>query len=243
MTENYFVECGCGIKLRVELFEAGTTKLCPSCKSEVRVPSSTKLKELSGDKYPLLRPIEKIQQALSNREPPFDGQCHGCDEDQATYQVPVTLSVMVERSVNDEGGLRPTVTGNILLYTGAAEELWQSTTLPLLLCPRCHLRFQAANFRAKIYRLLKTFSLLVLGSAFLCFAYFYTELIAALAGVISLIGAIAWMIQFRHTKKLDPFVNEWLCQIRWVPEALAAEDEFQLSVGESSLFTPREVTA
>ena len=236
MTEHYFVECACGTKLRVELFNAGDTKICPSCKSEVRIPGSTKLKELAGDKYPLLRPIEKIQQTLSSAEPPFDGACHVCSDIPATHQIPVTLSVMVERHVHDEGGLRPTVSGGILLYTGAAEEFWQSTHFPLLLCPRCHARFQTANSRAQIKRVLKTSSLLILGCAFLYIAFYYTEIIAALAGVISLIGGIAWMMQFRHTKRLDSFVLDWLSHIRWVPEALAAEDEYRLSIGKSHTF-------
>lgn len=236
MAEKYFVECDCGKRIRVELFNAGTTKVCPSCNSEVSVPDSITLKELSGDKYPFLRPIEKIQQALRNAEPPFDGLCHVCSDVDADHQVPITFNVMVERHVEDDGGIRPTITGKVELYAAASEELRQSTTFPLLLCTQCHAQFQSASSRAKVKNIVNALSLAALFGAFLYFAYHHAEVVATLAGIISLIGAIAWAAKFRQTKKLDPFVLSWLSNIRWVPEAIEAEDEYTLSIGESRPF-------
>lgn len=58
MPNTCYVDCQCGNQLRVELFHAGTDKTCPSCRATVKIPSSDELKELAGDKYPYLRPIE-----------------------------------------------------------------------------------------------------------------------------------------------------------------------------------------
>ena len=162
MAEKYFIECDCGTRVRVELFDAGANKVCPSCNSSVPVPNSTKLKELSGDKYPHLRPIEKVQRTLENAEPPFDGLCHVCSNQRADYQVPITFNVMAERHVADGGGIRPTITGGVEAVVAASEELWQSTTFPLLLCMECHEHFQSAHSSAKIKNILKMFGLAAL---------------------------------------------------------------------------------
>jgi hypothetical protein len=59
------------------------------------------------------------------------------------------------------------------------------------------------------------------------------EVIAALSGLLWLMGVIALAARFRQSKKFDPFVTRWLSNIRWVPESIAAEDEYKLSVGRS----------
>lgn len=41
------------------------------------------------------------------------------------------------------------------------------------------------------------------------------------------------MARFRDTKKIDPFVTKWVQNIRWVPEAIAAEDEFKFTIGHT----------
>jgi len=236
MAETYFVECDCATRIHVELFDAGTNTVCPSCNSAVTVPNSTKLKELSGDKYPLLRPIGKIQRTLQHAEPPFDGLCHVCSNSDAHYQVPITFNVMVERHVADGGGIRPTITGGVKLVAAASEERWQATTFPLLLCTQCHALFQSSHSSAKVKKTATTLCLVVLLGAFLYFAYYNVEIVAALSGLIWLIGAIAWASRFRQNKKVDPFVVQWLSRIRWVPEAIAAEEEYKLSVGISQPF-------
>lgn len=231
MPEQYFVECSCRRQIRVELFQAGTVQTCPSCKAVVDIPNTTRLKEMSGDPYPTLRLIEKIQRTAERGEPPFDGVCHACSRVDATYAVPITLEAMKERHVADDGGIRPTLTGGIRLVAGASEELWESTTFPLLLCEQCHAQYQATQSAARRMNVARLIGLVVLLLAFLYFAWNNAEAVAALAGLIWLVGAVAWVLRLRDNKKVDPFILKWLSNIRWVPEAIAAEEEFHLKIG------------
>lgn len=176
---------------------------------------------------------------MANGEPPFDGRCHVCTTADAAVQVPISFNVMVERHIADDGGVRPTMTGGIELVAGAAEELWQSTRFPLLLCERCHTQFQSSQAWAEVKNFAKGLGLVAILGAFLYFAFHNAAVIAALSGVIWIVGALAWAASFRHNKKLDPFVLHWLSHIRWVPEAIAAEDEYKLSIGKSQLIEPK----
>lgn len=239
MASNYFVDCECGEQIHVELFHAGTERSCPSCNRAVRVPSSNKLKELVGDNRPFMRAIEKVRTTVQSGEPPFDGRCHGCNNRNAAYSTPFRLNVMVERHVADDGGIRPTITGGVKLFAAASEEFWQTTTFPLLLCQQCQSRFQFDRRFARIKAWGKLAFLLGLLAFFIYFAYHNAEFIAAWSGIIWLIGAIAWAARFRDTRKFDPFVNKWIQNIRWVPEALSGEDEFNLSIGRTTSIESR----
>lgn len=233
MPEKYYVECDCGKRIRVELFQAGSEKRCDSCNKSVPIPNTTDLKELSGDKYPLLRPIEKILRTLEEHEPPFDGVCHHCDEADAKFAIPISLDVMVERYVKHDGKIRPTITGGIALEVAESEEVRQEFTFPLLLCCECHTKYESTKLAAAGKNRLRLLGLLGLFIAFLVFAFFNAELVAALAGILWLIGAIAWATRFRHTQKVDSYITPWLDDIRWVPDALALEDEYDLTIGET----------
>ncbi|WP_144985231.1 hypothetical protein [Gimesia aquarii] len=236
MAEKYFVECDCGKRVRVELYEAGTEKACHSCHKSVMVPDTITLQESSGDKYPMMRPIEKIRRTLELGEPPFDGLCHHCEDADATFAVPITLSVLIERHMDHDGGIRPTLNGGVKLVAAAAEEFWQETAFPLLLCQKCHSEFQSAQAAASMKRKLGLVGLVGLLIAFLVFAYFNAELVALFAGIFWLIGAFAWAARFRDTKKIEPYIVAWLNDIRWVPETLALEDEYHLTVESSKKF-------
>jgi hypothetical protein len=234
MPDTYIVECECHNKMRVELFQAGTSQPCPSCGATVKIPSSHRLKECSGDKFPFLAAIEKIRVAVESQSAPFDGVCHGCGHVSAAYSTPLNLRILVEREMDHDGKIRPTITGGIKLVAAASRESWQTTTFPLLLCQKCQVDFTSDRFKARIQRYLKvTFSLGLLG-AFLYVVYYHAELIAALSGILSIIGAIAWAAGFSHAKEVEPFINSWLRNIRWVPDAISDEDEYQLSIGLST---------
>lgn len=232
MSVKYSVSCHCSHRVPVELFQAGTSVMCPSCRSDVRVPDSVTLKASSGDKYPLLSHVEKIRRTLEERESPFDGICHGCGGVRADFEVPTTLQTLVERVIADDGGVRLTLTG-VKLVAGAAEESWQLTSFPLLLCTQCYAKFQAARsfhrFKVVANNLL-LFGLLV---AFLVMAYFNFELVAALAGLLWFVGLIAWIIGRRGSNKVDPYLRPWLEKIRWVPEALEDAAEFRITTGDA----------
>jgi len=236
MPEKYFVECDCGKRVRVELYEAGTDKACHSCHRTVPVPDTITLQELSGDKYPLLRPLEKIKRTLELGEAPFDGLCHHCEEADAAIQIPIILSVVVERQMKNDGGIRPTLNGGIKLVVAEAKVYSEETVFPLLLCKPCHTEFEAVQAAASRKRKLGLVALLGLLVVFLVFAYFNAEVVALFSGILWLIGVIAWASRFRDTKKIDSFIEPWLKDIRWVPEALALEDEYTLSIGDSDKF-------
>ncbi|MDB5384580.1 MAG: hypothetical protein JWM11_226 [Planctomycetaceae bacterium] len=234
MSEKYLITCGCGAKTEVQLFDAGTKKVCASCRSSLNVPSSIKLKELSGDKHPLLSPLEKIQRALNDHETPFDGLCHACRCVKADYLIPITFDVMLERHVSDDGGIRPTLHGGVKLVAGAADELWQGTTFPLQLCSKCHVNFQAARSSSRVLAGVKSLMFSLIFVAFLYLAVRNLEFIAVFAKFIWLIGAIAWALSFRLKKrKFERYSLPWIRRIRWVPEALDGEDEYRLTVGNS----------
>lgn len=232
MSEEYFVQCDCGSEIRVELFDAGTSKTCPSCQCIVPVPGSDKLKELSGDKYPYLRPIEKLQQALAEGMTPFDGYCHVCSTAHASQQIPILFSAMVERHARNNGGVSPTISGGLAVHMGAAEELWQLTTFPLLLCTNCHSLFESAKSEAKLNGLLNR----IMGGAIFCFALYviarYADATIASMFVIAMLVIARWRMRHTPTKQIDPFALEWINRIRWVPEVLAAEDEYKLTLGQ-----------
>ncbi|MCG6155543.1 hypothetical protein [Rubinisphaera margarita] len=232
MPETYYVDCDCGSQLRVELYHAGTDRACPSCSKSVMIPDSITLREMSGDKYPYLRPIEKVRQTARAGEAPFNGLCHGCNSTQAQFATPCCLTVMEERVVASDGGIRPTLTG-VALHTASSEEHYTATSFPLLLCEQCQSRFQSDRFFARLKSKLKLAALLGLLGAFLYFVYYNAEVVAALAGLIWLVGVIAWAAGFRDTKKFPAYLNRWFENIRWLPEAIADEDEFSLTVGQS----------
>ena len=231
MPERYTVPCDCGTRLRVELFDAGVTKRCPACGAGVRVPDSVTLKESAGDPYPLLRPFEKVALTAERGEPPFDGSCHGCGTAPAAWAVPVTFEVMEERQVADHGGVRPSLTG-VTLVAAAAEERWRSLTFPLLLCDDCLPRYRASRRTVRRRGVLKSAALLGLLAAFLYCVYANFEAVAALSGVLSLVGAAAWAVGRRGPKADDRALLAWLGGVRWVPEMVAAEDECRLTAAE-----------
>lgn len=237
MAEKYFVECACGTQVRVALHDAGTQKECHSCHQRVNVPDTITLQQSSGDKYPMLRPLEKVMRTLIEEEPPFDGVCHHCGQADAVYLTPIRLNILVERFMKHDGRIRPTLSGNIILEAAAAEETRQKAAFPLLHCADCYREFEKARSAASQKYTLQLLGVIGLLIAFLVFAFFNAAVVAALAGILSLIGAIAWAARFRDTKKFDPFITPWLDDVRWVPEALAQEDEYELTIGTSEKLT------
>lgn len=91
---------------------------------------------------------------------------------------------MVERHIADDGGIRPSLTGGVNLVVAPSEEMWQTTTFPLLLCERCQMQFQSDRLVARVKAALKLTLYLGLLAAFIYFAYHNAETIAALAGIL-----------------------------------------------------------
>jgi hypothetical protein len=231
MAEKYHIECDCGKRARVELYEAGTDKRCEACQRTVRVPDTITLQQSSGDNYPLLRPLEKILVTLNAGEPPFDGLCHHCETREAGFVIPARLRILVERQMKNDGGFRPTINGSVKLVASAAKEHWKEVWFPLFLCDDCEREYFADQNRARRKRRWEIVGLISLFIAFMVFAFFFTAIIALLYFFFWLMGAIAWAAQFRDRKKIQAWQLAWLEEIRWVPEALAMEDEYHLETG------------
>lgn len=233
MAEQYFVECDCGKRVRVALHEAGTDKACHSCHRRVRVPDTITLQESSGDPYPLLRPLEKIRRTLESGEPPFDGLCHHCAEVDAVFETPVHFNVLVKREMDHDGGFRPTITGGIKLEIAAATEFWDNHSFPLLLCTDCYREFESDRSNSRIKKKLAMVSFSSLLVALLIFVFLKDPLIAGLFVFSSVVGLIISAIMSLSNQKVEPYLLQWLSDIRWFSDAFAMEDEYTLTVEET----------
>ena len=141
------LKCTCGTAIPVELWDAGSDKRCPICNTLIPVPSLDELKRLSGDLHPELNDWEKLLHAVEHREAPFHGICHECGVANATMEVPVEISVMEERHVDDDSPVSITPFGVKLQVAGSTES-WKSAAFPLLFCDQCYDRF-ASSFQAR----------------------------------------------------------------------------------------------
>lgn len=140
---------------------------------------------------------------------------------------------MVQRSVSEVEGLRPSITGGINIVVGSTEEDWETTEFPMLLCEKCQAEFKADRFSARLRSVFNLCGMLGLLAAFLWFAYHNAEIIAAVSGILWVIGALAWGARCRDTRRIDPLLEKWLGNIRWLPDAVDTEDEFKLRIGAS----------
>lgn len=229
----YHVECGCGQQIPVELYQAGTKVECPGCRQPVAIPSSTKLKTASGDKHPLLSPLEKVAIAASAKEFPFQGACHKCQANEAAFATPIEFKAMIERVILKEGGIRPISLSVFVLTTGESEEQWVTVRFPLLLCGKCQSEFALDHKRSGRKGLFKNVIMFGLLALFLYLVYLRPEAVVAIAGLLSLVGMVAWVANLRGTKKGETFLSRWLGGIRWVPEMIQSEQEYSLTAGHS----------
>lgn len=233
MPEQYQLACRCGSQLLVELYEAGTSRSCETCGAEVVVPGTTKLKLLSGDPYPLLSPLQKIQATRKHRQAPFDGRCHGCRSEPAKWQIPVQLKVLIERHITDDRGIRPSLLHGVKLVVSEAEEHWETTSFPLLLCSHCRQDFEADRQWSRRKRLAGQAVLLSLLAAFLYLAWHFAEAVAAIVLLIEAIALVAWIGGNYRKRSVDPRMARWLSRIRWLPDVLAGEDEYKVTIGRA----------
>lgn len=240
MPEEYFVECVCGERVAAKLFEAGTTKACQKCLSNVRIPSSLKLQESAGERFPFLSPIQQLRQAVDLQSAPFDGSCQSCSNKNASVCVPVVLSIMDERHVSSDDVIRPTVLGGAKFVVPAAVEHWARLRFPLNLCDRCHSQFHRERLRFKYLKHAMRCSMGVLTVATVYFAWNSREDLAWASGMLWLVGTLVWAFRSTNTKKIDSFALKWLMRIRWVSEIVSGEDEFRVWIGPPmAIGTPR----
>lgn len=238
----YYVPCSCGKRIEVELFQAGTTTQCPACATNVAIPGSTKLKELSGDPYPHLSPFDKLHKTLINHEPPFDGTCHHCGQQPAEYQIPIHFKIVVERHVEDTAPVQLGVTG-INLVVAASEEVRRYSDFPLLLYPQCVDEYRAEISREVITRWITWICLVIIAISFLIFLVRRPLLFDLLGKLYWVFAAVIFFVAIRLTAKrkiANNVVGTWVKQIRWASEAIDGEDEFTLSAGKIEPYEPTQ---
>lgn len=231
MAPQYFVSCVCGSPMTVELFEAGTSRICQKCNATIAIPSSVKLQQSAGETSLFLSPIQKLRRAVSLREAPFDGPCHCCQKAQASVMVPVILKIMDERHVAHDDIIGAGVAGGLKFVVAPAVEHWANTVIPLMLCDDCHQQFRRAAVQNGVWKNAMRLGMTGLGIAGVYFVWHNNEQLAWTAACAWLTGALIWAFRSTNTKKVDAFVVKWLQRIRWVPDILAAEDEFRIMVG------------
>lgn len=238
MPQQYFAACpSCGKRYAVRLTDAGTQRSCSACPATFTVPNSLKLKELSGDPYPHLRPIEKIRRALTDSAPPFDGRCHGCASESATNVVPITMSIMEERTIAASGGiwlwLVPWIAIYHILHLPTGFEQWSKTVIPLTLCEQCGARYQRDRNQSRFLSIVKILLLAAAVGGFVWLASRNLEFAAAYAKPIAILAIIpALLIARARGTRSRSFIEPWLRRIDWADDALDAEDEYRLQIGK-----------
>jgi hypothetical protein len=246
MIRKYFADCPKGHPIQVELFQAGSTVNCPTCQSETSVPDTLTLKKNSGDKYPLLAPIDKIRSQIAAKERPFDGVCVACGRADTEIVVPIRYRSLTERQLDHDGGIRIGLSG-IQLSASGGVETWDDFIIPLHLCHSCFESFESKRRFHKWKNRTFSATMLIVLLVFLILAYYQMELVAAVSGILWLVGLAAWAAGMKPRKTVDPSLKIAMEKIEWL-EAVAESMEMQLSVGppiaadpEDKFLTPKEV--
>ncbi len=219
------INCECGGTLLVELWDAGVSKTCQKCGASVRVPPLDVLKRLSGDKHPHLNSLQKLVRACELREEPFHGVCHGCNNSEANMEVPIELSIMTVRHIDDESPITVTPFSVGVTIPGSMEQ-WYTYVFPLQLCHRCHDSFVSSFRRRTVVRW-------ALGGLFALAALigFLIAIPFGIFGIAFLLFVLARASQRR--KPRDMRFDKWLVKIPLVQDVLSQESEYRLSKGKA----------
>ena len=138
---------------------------------------------------------------------------------------------MDERQVAHDDVIRAGTMGGLKFVIAPAVEHWASTIIPLMLCDGCYQQFRRAAVLNRVQKNAMRPGVAGLGVAGVCFAWHNNEQLAWAAASAFLAGMLIWAFRSTKTKKVDAFLLQWLCRLRWVPDILAAEDEFRIIVG------------
>ena len=252
MRDQYFVDCVCGLAVKAELYEAGTEKQCPSCQSLLRVPSSVKLREMSGDRTPFLSPLRKIRRAADHADSPFDGRCHFCHKSSADFQIPMTIHVMAERAVSgddDDSWIYPRLLHFVILLIRTQKEEWEATNFPLLLCNSCFEQFQRSRMGSRIWHAAGAVLLLAVFWGLIWDTNYNENLIALLlpiSWIICVFEFIRSILRGNRTshsflgqKRFSHYAAKYLREIPLVVEVIDTEDEYSLCIGKPTKYDPQ----
>lgn len=137
---------------------------------------------------------------------------------------------MTERHVYDEGGVRLSIFGHLKLAPAVAEEVWEETVFPLFVCRECAEEIAAADRISQRRRVPKSLLLLFVLGVCLYLIWQVTEVLV-IFGLLLFVGLMIWGRRVENRPPPNPLLVEWLQNIRWMPEALAMEDEYELAFG------------
>ena len=233
---SYNVPCDCGNALKVELFQAGTELVCPTCRRMVTIPSSLTLQSMANERHPHMSAVDKLRTALNERETPFDGTCQRCRERPAEISRAITWDFLTERIIAGDQGLQPSLRG-VNLVVAEAEEHWESIRFPLLHCQRCDDEFRQEWSRSwwtqlGINVLLAIFAgPLVLMSVLLFVAMPFVSAVAIILVVIM-------YAKFLGRKKVSTYIQKVLTELPVVSTAIQQEDEYRIAVGGPEPLSP-----
>ncbi len=226
--ESFQIPCECGRDVEVGIHQCGLETGCPGCGKRFRVADLKTLRARSGDPYPTLASIRKIQKAIADRLAPFDGRCVKCRA-EATTEIPVLFCELRERFVTDHGGFRLGVTG-LRKVVGESEDVMEETEIPISLCDQCAAEFEASKPAAAVNWIGQLAGLIAVAAVFqLVFQMWQFTLVA-----LGLFTVRIWRWrqtsyarELRRPKWLEP----WIAKVRWFPEAIRDAMECSLSVG------------
>jgi len=238
--ETFRIPCECGSQVTVGVHQCGLNTTCPACHRSIRVPDLKKLRAQSGDPYPTLAAIRKIEKAVADRLAPFDGRCVSCGQ-TATTEIPIRFTQVRERFVTDHGGFRLGVPSLKAGQANAADVV-EETEIPVILCDQCTAEFEASRPSKAVNWLGQLAALIAVAAVFqLVFQLWTATLIAlALFGVrLRRWRRTSYARELRRPKWLEP----WIAKIRWFPDAIRDAMEYSLSVGTARPLTKRTPTA
>lgn len=150
--------------------------------------------------------------------------------------MPIHFDVVVERHIQDESPVQ--LRGvDLAIVVPAAEELHETTEFPLLLCHRCLEEFRSEMNGESTTRWITRICLVIIGVSAAIFCA------RRVPGLVDLLGRAFWLIWIagalivirmtQRRKTINNVLGTWVKKIRWVPEALAVEDEFKLTAGKA----------
>lgn len=212
--------CQCGAAVPVEIWQAGTVRSCPQCGAGIDVPDSMTLKRLQGDEHPFWSDRQRLEHAVETGEEPFHGECHVCGVEQAQMEVPIEVSLMMQRDIEDERP--PVVVTPLFVHFSVARstEYWETIRFPLLLCHGCYSSFIRSMRWPNVTRAL----LFGLAGGLLLAAMNFVSELAVLWVFLFVLLLVYFVICVRRPQSRE--LLPWVTSIPFVENILVQEEEF-----------------
>ncbi|OAI52724.1 hypothetical protein AYO47_06005 [Planctomyces sp. SCGC AG-212-M04] len=189
------------------------------------MPDLKTLRAKSGDPFPTLARIRKIQKAIADRLPPFDGRCVNCGQ-LGTQEIPILFREVRERFVTDHGGFRLGAVGP----RKPSEETVEETEIPIILCDACTAKFEHSRKTRPDNPTMQIAGLAAVAAVFQF--VFHMWVVTLIAIVLFLWRMIRWRkTRLARDLRKPTWLDPWIEKVRWVPEAISDAMESELSIG------------